>query len=212
VEFPDGRIAGFLGFGLDGDGTISAAEAELLAEAQVLWAADQRFVVDQLLTLDQEPGGAFEGRLDLTRLAATGYSFGGAAAFEAASRDARITAVVNLDGTVWPSGDPAIMVPLLWVQSGGGMQLDLFDRVNAEGYAALFDGRVTHGVFEDPSLFWRWDFPALHPFGPLDSLAALRASAELMRQVLAKYQDGSAAPALDDPAQAPAGVRVLRFP
>jgi dienelactone hydrolase len=212
VEFPDGRVALGQGFGLDGDGVISPAEADLLADAQVLWATDQQFVVDQLLALSQQPGGAFENRLDLARLAAAGYSFGGAAAFEAASRDARITAVVDLDGTLWPTGDPGIAVPFLWVQSGGGAQLEVFDRVNADGYAALFDGAVTHGVFDDLSLFWRSDFPGLHPFGPLDSLAALRSSSLLARQFLAKHQDGAAAPALDDPSQAPAGTRVVHFP
>jgi dienelactone hydrolase len=212
VIFPDARVAGNVGFGLDNDATISPAEAILLAEAQVLWAADQIFVLDQLLGLHQEPGGAFEGRLDLSRLAAGGFSFGGAASFEAASRDARIAAVVDLDGSIWPSGDPGILVPMLWVQHGTGDQLEVFDRVMADGYAALFDGAVQHLVFEDLSLFWRWDFPGLHPFGSKDSLDALRATSELTRQFLAKYLDGAAAPALDDPMQALPGIRVRRFP
>jgi hypothetical protein len=82
----------------------------------------------------------------------------------------------------------------------------------ADGYAALFDGAVQHLVFEDLSLFWRWDFPGLHPFGSKDSLDALRATSELTRQFLAKYLDGAAAPALDDPMQALPGIRVRRFP
>jgi dienelactone hydrolase len=211
VVFPDNRVAEDVGFGLDADGTISPAEADLLADAQVLWAADQVFVLDQLLALHQDPGGAFEGRLDFTRLAASGFSFGGAASFEAASRDARIAAVVDLDGSIWPSGDPGILVPMLWVQHGAGDQLEVFDRVFADGYAALFDGAVVHVAFEDPALYWRWDFPDLHPFGSMDSLEALRATSELVRQFLAKYLDGAAAPALDDPMQALPGIRVRRF-
>jgi dienelactone hydrolase len=212
VVFPDDRVAENLGFGLDDDPAISPAEAALLADAQVLWATDQIFVVDQLLALDQDPGGDFEGRLDLTRLAAAGFSLGGAASYEAASRDARITAVIDIDGSIWPSGDPGILVSMLWLQNGGGDQFDVFGRVMADGYAALFDGAIEHLVFEDLSLFWRWDFPDLHPYGTRDSLDALRATAELARQFLAKYLDGAAAPALDDPMQALPGIRVRRFP
>jgi dienelactone hydrolase len=212
VVFPDNSVAENVGFGLDNDGVISPPEAALLADAQVLWATDQIFVVDQLLTMDQEPGGLFESRLDLTRLAAGGFSLGGAASYEAASRDARIAAVVDIDGSIWPSGDPGILVPMLWLQHGAGEQFDVFDRVMADGYAALFDGSVEHLVFEDLSLFWRWDFPALHPYGAMDSLEALRATSELMRQFLAKYLDGAAAPALDDPMHTPPGIRVRRFP
>lgn len=212
VIFPDNRVAANLGFGLDNDGTISLAEAALLADAQVLWATDQIFVLEQLLALHQDPGGAFENRLDLSRLTAAGFSLGGAAAFEAASRDARIVAVVDIDGTIWPSGDPGILVPFLWVQSGAGAQLEVFDRVMADGYAAMFDGAIAHLAFEDIPLFWRWDFPALHPYGSKDSLEALRATSELMRQFLGKYLDGDAAPALDDPMQTPEGTRIVRFP
>ncbi len=212
VIFPGGRIAENQGFGLDSDGTISPAEAMLLADAQVLWAMDQVFVVDQLLALHQEPGGDFEGRLDLARPTAAGYSLGGAAAFEASSRDARIVAVVDVDGSIWPGGDPGILVPMLWVQSGTGAQFDVFDRVLADGYAVMFDSSVAHFAFEDLSLFWRWDFPALHPYGPMDSLDALRATSELTRQFLAKVLNGSPAPALDDPAQLLDGTRVQRFP
>jgi len=212
VRFPDGRVIENQGFGLDDDGTISPAEAALLADAQVLWATDQIFVVNQLLALHQAPGGPFEGRLDLTRLATAGFSLGGAAAYEAATRDGRIAAVVDLDGSIWPSGDPGILVPLLWAQNGTGSEFEVFDRVFADGYAAMFDAAVTHLVFEDISLFWRWDFPALHAYGSMDSLDALRATSELMRQFLAKYLDGASAPALDDPAQAPDGTRVRRFP
>lgn len=48
--------------------------------------------------LDGERGGRFAGKLDLAHVGFLGFSFGGAVGAESAVRDARITAVVNLDG------------------------------------------------------------------------------------------------------------------
>ena len=211
VSFPDGRLITGQGFGLDGDPTITPAEEALLAAAQDLWSDDQIFVLEQLIGLDQDPVGGFFGRLDMNRVVAGGFSFGGATAFEAASKDPRIRAVVDGDGTIWQSAGLNIGVPLLFVQSGAGAQFSIFSQVNADGYAVLFDDDVTHLGIEDRSLWWRWDFPALNPFGPRGGEDALRTIGLVSGEFLGKYLDGDPAPSLDDPMQAPVGVRIRTF-
>lgn len=211
VSFPDGRLITGRGFGLDNDPAITPAEEAILADAQDLWSDDQIFVLEQLISLDQDPLSGFAGRLDLNRVAAAGFSFGGASAYEAASKDPRIRAVIDGDGTIWQPAGVNIAVPLLFVQSGGGGQLAIFDQVNADGYAALFDGSVTHLAFEDLSLWWRWDFPALNPYGSRGGEDALRSIGLVTGDFLRKYLDGDLAPSLDDPLQTPDGVRIMTF-
>ncbi len=211
VSFPDGRLVTGRGFGLDNDPTITPAEEALLADAQDLWSDDQIFVLEQLISLDQAPVGGFFGRLDLNRVAAGGFSFGGASAYEAASKDPRVRAVVEGDGTIWQPAGLNIAVPLLFVQSGTGAQLSIFSQVNAAGYAVLFDDGVAHLGIEDLSLWWRWDFPELNPFGPMGGEDALGTIGLVSGEFLRKYLDGDPAPSLDDPIQTPVGVRITTF-
>jgi dienelactone hydrolase len=212
VEFPDGRVIFSRGFGINNDSVITAAEEALLATAQDLWSDDQLFVLEQLITLDQDPASDFFGRMDLNRLAAGGFSFGGASAYEAASKDPRIRAVVEGDGTIWEPAGLNIAVPMLFILSGSGSQFSIFNQVAADGYAVTFDGNITHLAFEDIALYWAWDFPAQRPFGPMDSQQALLTIVEVSDQFLIKYLDGGLAPALDDPLQTPNGVQVRIFP
>lgn len=211
VSFPDGRLITGRGFGLDGDPIITPAEEARLAAAQDLWSDDQLFVLEQLINLDQDPVAGFFRRLDMSRVVAGGFSFGGASAYEAASKDPRIRAVVDGDGTIWQATGLNIAVPMLFMQSGTGEQLSIFSQVNADGYAGLFDNGVTHLGFEDLSLWWRWDFPTLSPFGPRGGEDALSKIGLVSGEFLRKYLNGDPAPSLDDPMQAPVGVRITIF-
>jgi dienelactone hydrolase len=212
VEFPDGRVISGRGFGLDNDPTITPAERQLLADAQDLWSDDQLFVLEQLISVDQDPASDFFGRLDLNRLAAGGFSFGGASAYEAASKDARIRAVIEGDGTIWQPAGLNISVPMMFLLHASSGTFTIFDQVAADGYAVLFNDNITHLAFEDIALYWAWDFPSQHPFGPMDSTVALLNIAELSDQFLIKYLDGGLAPALDDPLATPTGLTVRTFP
>jgi pimeloyl-ACP methyl ester carboxylesterase len=64
------------------------------------WAADVRFTIDHVTTLNtsKEDASPFSQRLDLTHIAAWGHSFGGRAAARACQLDKRITACLNADG------------------------------------------------------------------------------------------------------------------
>lgn len=87
---------------------------ELAAGWTAVRAADLGFVLTQLERLDRgEITGPLTGRLDTGRAAVTGHSMGGAAALQAARRDRRFDAVIDLDG--YPHGpiSPPLRRPTL---------------------------------------------------------------------------------------------------
>jgi hypothetical protein len=65
------------------------------------WRADGTFVLDQLEKINREPGHPFYRRLDLDRIGATGWSFGGAAAIQMTRDDRRVKAAVDQDGQLF---------------------------------------------------------------------------------------------------------------
>ncbi|WP_230883381.1 hypothetical protein [Planomonospora sp. ID82291] len=80
-----------------------AEDRRRAADWTAVRAADLGFVLTQLGRVDRgEIPGPLTGRLDTGRAAATGHSLGGAAALQAASRDPRFAAVIDLDG--YPHG------------------------------------------------------------------------------------------------------------
>jgi hypothetical protein len=77
-------------------------------------ATDLAFVADRLADLDADD--MLAGRLDLSRLAAVGHSFGGVAALQWCRDDARCTRAVNLDGALWTEvGQLGVPRPVLQV-------------------------------------------------------------------------------------------------
>ncbi|MFZ0538882.1 MAG: hypothetical protein WAM47_18600, partial [Candidatus Sulfotelmatobacter sp.] len=88
------------------------------------WAADIRFTIDQVTSLNVAGKNAalFSGRVDLSNIAAWGHSFGGRAAPRACQLDQRIKACLNADG-LGPDGpifayDGATLPsqPFLWME------------------------------------------------------------------------------------------------
>ena len=67
------------------------------------WVADEVFVLNTLQADNLDQGSPWYGRLDTHRAGALGHSFGGAAAVQMCSVDARIQSAVNMDG--WTFGD-----------------------------------------------------------------------------------------------------------
>ncbi|MDP8256220.1 MAG: dienelactone hydrolase family protein [Candidatus Alcyoniella australis] len=64
---------------------------------------DFSFLLDQCYKMNEEPGGLFEGRLDPERVGLVGHSFGGLTAVEAAKKDTRFRAAVDLCCYLIPS-------------------------------------------------------------------------------------------------------------
>lgn len=105
TAFPDGRmISGTVSGDLDDFNRESPAvlfergNAELQVET-----ADVSFVLDTLERWNQDPASPFYGKVDLSRVAVMGHSFGGAVAIQSAISDRRVRAAINMDG--WVFGD-----------------------------------------------------------------------------------------------------------
>jgi predicted dienelactone hydrolase len=99
VAFPDGTVLRSNPAGSIGAVSPDSQPAEL-ARLGGVWAADQRFVLDQLVTWNREHP-LLRDHIDLERVGAFGHSLGGAAAAEAAQVDERIDAAVNMDGAMF---------------------------------------------------------------------------------------------------------------
>ena len=85
-----------------GDGVQDARQSWAYLEDPVfrIWKADARFALDQLEAMNRGPG-PFQGRLDLERVGAFGWSFGGALAVQLSKDDPRVVAAVNHDGQLF---------------------------------------------------------------------------------------------------------------
>ncbi|MEZ4587080.1 MAG: hypothetical protein R2909_11820 [Gemmatimonadales bacterium] len=81
------------------------------------WVADARFVLDRLERLDEAPG-PFQGRLDLSRIGAFGWSFGGATAVELTRVDPRVKVAVDQDGQLFGEVRKGTERPVLLMHHG----------------------------------------------------------------------------------------------
>jgi len=81
------------------------------------WVADSRFVLDRLEELDRLPG-PFQGRLDLSRVGAFGWSFGGATAVELTRVDPRVQVAVDQDGQLFGGIKKGTRRPVLLMHHG----------------------------------------------------------------------------------------------
>jgi predicted dienelactone hydrolase len=85
-----------------GNGVQDARQAWAFLENPVfkIWKADARFALDRLEALNREPG-PFQGKLDLSRVGAFGWSFGGALAVQLSKDDPRVIAAIDHDGQLF---------------------------------------------------------------------------------------------------------------
>ncbi|HEU4962243.1 MAG TPA: alpha/beta fold hydrolase [Bacilli bacterium] len=66
-----------------------------------IWVKDLQFVIRQLVKVNQhDEAHNFKGKLDLSKIAAVGHSFGGAAAARALQLEPKIKAAIDLDGSL----------------------------------------------------------------------------------------------------------------
>ncbi len=105
VQFPDGTpfAADTLAFPKEtGDGKQDAIASWAYLDDPVFltWKADARFALDWAQRLNLVPG-PFQGRLDLERVGAYGWSFGGALAVQLTVDDPRVKAAVDHDGQLF---------------------------------------------------------------------------------------------------------------
>nr|WP_246315131.1 hypothetical protein [Kineococcus aurantiacus] len=94
------------------------ARDQAAADRQVGVRARQLSSALDELTRRNAADGLLRGHLDLSRVAATGHSLGGAAALRVAADDDRVDAAVDLDGL--PRGADGLDVPVLFLVAGRG--------------------------------------------------------------------------------------------
>jgi len=102
--FPDGRVEFYNPDVLSGEGNPPHTSNTLVG----VWADDIGFVVDELSAWNEEMGGGFNGRLDLSKVGVFGHSTGGGATVEFCGRDERCQAGVGLDAWVVPVSDEIV--------------------------------------------------------------------------------------------------------
>lgn len=104
------------------DYSSARAYAKTLAASETrvdLEASKALRILDRFSRIANAPGAAWGSRVDVSRVGFIGYSFGGAVAAEAAARDHRIGAVVNLDGSLFGQAarDGIVQGPYLLILS-----------------------------------------------------------------------------------------------
>jgi predicted dienelactone hydrolase len=117
VNFPDGRfVKSMFGSHLAGDSLRTDHEGyELALTTRV---KDLAFVVDQLAIMNATYRSAFAARLDMSKVAIAGHSFGGLTALLTAQRDSRIKAAVLLDASLSDTSIKPLLKPLLLLGAG----------------------------------------------------------------------------------------------
>jgi len=183
-----------------------------------VWVADAQFVLDRVAHLDRQAGAPLAGRLDLGRIGAFGWSFGGATAVDLAIRDPRIKAAVDQDGQLFGMGRVKGATRPVMLMHGGGdpkrglpidqhaivddllAQVEGWDtRFRAASTDVVYDVRIArteHGNFSDLPLFFPRDTATLEP---------ARAHAIVTAYTLAffdRHLRGIASPLLDAPSGA----------
>lgn len=160
--------------------------------------ADTIAVIDYLEKLSKDAAGhLLAGKLDLARLGIFGHSNGGAVAVNAAMKDARINAVINMDGylfgNVFNSGLPQ---PFMSMNKEGGQGGDdvIVEQAKTKAYLLTIQG-ASHFNFMD---IYLW-VPLLNGRF-LGSIAPQRAVEIINRYTLAffdKHLKGKTVPLLD---------------
>jgi dienelactone hydrolase len=230
VVFPDGRVQKRKRAGAIPRGS-AAAEQKTANRLVLTWAGDVVFVIDQLDDLNADPGQAFYGRIDTTRVGLLGHSFGGAASVEACSMDSRCLAAVDIDG--WLYGDVAkvgLERPFMLILSDpsshgrpfsllghvlrrfGSSRQQADEAVNAIYNQApsaykLVIGGTRHFNFSDSALLFD---PLLHfagMLGPIDGERGLRITSEYVTAFFDKYLKNADSPLIRNTASPYAEVQ-----
>ena len=129
TRFPDGTVfaADTLAFPKEtGDGKKDAFASWAYLDDPVflIWKGDARFTLDRAERLNREPG-PFQGRLDLERVGAYGWSFGGALAVQLTVDDPRVKAAVDHDGQLFGNvREVGTARPILQLHHGADDALD----------------------------------------------------------------------------------------
>jgi len=150
-----------------------------------IWVADAQFVLNQVEALDRDRGSPLRGRLDLSRVGAFGWSFGGATAVDLLIRDPRVKAAIDQDGQLFglarvQGAKRPVMLMHNTADAARGMTdsarviiqemmqavRDWDEKFRAASSNDVYDvsiARTGHGHFSDLTLFFPRDTSQLAP-------------------------------------------------
>lgn len=150
-----------------------------------IWVADAQFALDQIEQLNRDRRSPLKGKLDLKRIGAFGWSFGGATAVDLLIRDPRVQAAIDHDGQLFGLGRqrgatrPVMLLhntddPLKRAPEGQQDVLkemvkavsDWDDKFRSASTNDVYDiriARTAHGNFSDLTLFYPRDTSTMEP-------------------------------------------------
>ncbi len=192
VVFKNGQVASRTPRGNLPDNAAPKAMQRAAGRLVKVWAADDRFVLDQVEQLNQaDPAGRFTGRIDLNAVGVSGHSLGGASAAEFCSQDTHCKAGADLDGYLY--GDvlqTGLKQPFLFVWSEPVNPNDpawLKARQDAQTVSAAGSREVVisgarHFNFADFSVEFQPVYHLEGGLGSIDGAQGLRTIAEYVRE------------------------------
>jgi dienelactone hydrolase len=213
VAFSDGLIADTTVTQAIGGSFDIAPEAFIQAWDKELakWTADERFVLDTLLTMNSDPDNKWFHRMNPNEIGAVGHSFGGSAAVGICSEDPRVRAAINMDGYLFSALDKRAAGKKLMVILEGAHVYKSDDRLDKAlgtydfgrldeslrrfGGYVLFVAGANHEDFSDQPLM-----SPLRRISQAGTLPATQTHAIVRAYVLAffdKTLQGQATPLLD---------------
>ncbi len=119
------------------------------------WIADIRFVADDLVRRDEDPGFFLSGRLDVNKIGVWGHGYGGWAAARALLAEDRFVAGVALDGRVEDPAQIPMQMTKPWLQIVGKAEHEHAGMHFLGRYADVAElvvEGVNHVSFEDLAL------------------------------------------------------------
>jgi predicted dienelactone hydrolase len=215
IVFPDGRLAP-----RTAQGTIPDSDTSAQADAdgnriEMVWAADVRFVMDQLQNMNASQASRFYNHLDLEHMGVWGHSFGGATAIAVCQQDPRCKAGADMDGTPVSSEEKApVPQPFMFItedyRRGGDSNCELMRQVylNVAPGAAYSVSIADTGHFNFSDLPLR-QVPLLRPLfraagyeGSIEPARALQITNAYLVAFFDQYLKGNQSDLLRGPATA----------
>jgi predicted dienelactone hydrolase len=211
VVFQDGDVSRQTQKGNVPDSATLAETHRLLANLIQVWAADDRFILDQVIRLNTaDPANRFTRRMNLDAVGVLGHSFGGATAAQFCSLDPRCKAGADLDG--YPYGDvtqAGLHQPFLFVWSETGDPKDAAWLRAQQDTDTIFQGlpqdslEITikgtrHFNFLDYAVEFEPVIRLMDGLGPIDGIYGLKITTTYVRAFFDETLCGIHDPLLDN--------------